>query len=421
MPSIAETIKTHRPNLTSYEELYKYFHANPELSFQEESTAASIVKHLESLNVYAIHASIGGHGIAAVLKNGPGKTLLLRADIDALPVEERTGLAYASTKRMKDLEGVEKGVMHACGHDMHITALLGAAETLAKAKDAWSGTLVLVFQPAEEKAGGAQAMVDGGLYDRVPVPDVVVGAHVMPERAGVIGTKRGLIASAADSFQLKIEGRQAHASTPHRGIDPIVQAASTVTRLQTIVAREVDPLDFAVVTVSAFHAGDAENIIPEEANLKLNIRTARPETRDHVLRSVRTIIDAEATASSNPTQPVLTPTTRFPFLFNDADITSALEQSFAEYFKPGKNSYQSDISRLQGSEDFGILATAVGKPSCFFLYGGVDPEVYDKAEKEGKMKELPGNHSPFFAPVIQPTLTKGIDGYVVSALTFLGK
>jgi metal-dependent amidase/aminoacylase/carboxypeptidase family protein len=222
-------------------------------------------------------------------------------------------------------------------------------------------------------------------------------------------------------YRLKISGRQAHASTPHRGIDPIVQAASTVTRLQTIVAREVDPLDFAVVTVSAFHAGDAENIIPEEANLKLNIRTARPETRDHILKSVKTIIDAEATASSNPNQPTLTPTTRFPFLFNDADVTGALEQTFAEYFKPGKNNYQSDIARLQGSEDFGILATAVGKPSCFFLYGGIDPDVYDKAEKEGKMKEIPGNHSPFFAPVIQPTLTVGLDGYVVAALTFLGK
>lgn len=176
-----------------------------------------------------------------------------------------------------------------------------------------------------------------------------------------------------------------------------------------------------MVTVSAFHAGDAENIIPEEANLKLNIRTAHPDTRDHVLKSVRTIIDAEATASSNPKQPILTSTTRFPFLFNDDDVTGALEKTFTEYFKPGKHSYQSDIPRLQGSEDFGILATAVGKPSCFFLYGGVDPEVYDKAKKEGKMKELPGNHSPFFAPVIQPTLTKGVDGYVVAALTFLAK
>ncbi|KAH8728925.1 hypothetical protein GQ44DRAFT_701295 [Phaeosphaeriaceae sp. PMI808] len=419
MSSISETISTHRPALKPYEELYKWFHAHPELSFQEEATAAAIVKHLESFNAYEIHCSIGGHGVAAVLKNGPGKTVLLRADIDALPVEERTGLDYASTKKMKDLEGVEKSVMHACGHDMHITALLGAAETFLNAKDQWSGTLILVFQPAEERAGGAQAMVDGGLYDKVPLPDIVIGAHVMPERAGVIGTKRGLVASSADSFQLKIGGRQAHASTPHRGIDPIVQAAYTVTRLQTIASREVDPLDMAVVTVSAFHAGDAENIIPEEANLKLNIRTARPETRDHVLQSVKTIINAEAAASSNHAPPTLTPTTRFPFLFNDVDVTSALEKTFEEHFKPGKNSYQSDIARLQGSEDFGILATAIGKPSCFFLYGGVDPEIYDKAEKEGKMKELPGNHSPFFAPVMQPTLERGVDGYVVAALTFL--
>ncbi|KAF2032239.1 metal-dependent amidase/aminoacylase/carboxypeptidase [Setomelanomma holmii] len=422
MSSIKDTVSSSRPDLKSYEELYKWFHANPELSFHEEQTAAAIVKHLQTFNEFDIHSPIGGHGLAAVLKNGSGKTVLLRADIDALPVAEKTNLPYASIKVMIDRdEGVEKNVMHACGHDMHITSLLAAAETLVKCKDAWSGTLILVFQPAEERAGGAQAMVDDGLYDKVPVPDVVVGAHVMPERAGVIGTKRGLIASSADRFKLKIEGRQAHASTPHRSIDPIVQAAATVTRLQTVVAREVDPLDFAVVTVSAFHAGDAENIIPTEANLKLDIRAATASTREHVLNSVKTIINAEAAASSNPNQPVLTPTTNFPLLFNDADVTGALEKSFAEYFEPGKHSYQDDIARLQGSEDFGILATAIGKPSCFFLYGGIDPEVYDKAEKDGKMKELPGNHSPFFAPIIQPTLTRGVDGYVVAALTFLGK
>jgi metal-dependent amidase/aminoacylase/carboxypeptidase family protein len=177
----------------------------------------------------------------------------------------------------------------------------------------------------------------------------------------------------------------------------------------------------AVITVSAIHAGDAENIIPSEAHLKLNIRAARPDTRDHVLKSVRTIIAAEAAASSNPNTPILTPTTRFPFLFNDASVTSALEATFAAHFEPGEHGYQNDIARLQGSEDFGILATSIGKPSCFFLYGGIDPEVYDKAEKEGRLKELPGNHSPYFAPVMQPTLSVGIDGYVVAALTFLGK
>jgi metal-dependent amidase/aminoacylase/carboxypeptidase family protein len=193
-------------------------------------------------------------------------------------------------------------------------------------------------------------------------------------------------------------------------------------RLQTIVAREVDPLDFAVVTVAAIHAGDAENIIPEHADLKLDIRAANPETRARVLKSVKTIVEAEALASSNPNLPEMTEIRNFPLLFNDATVTSTLESSFSSHFKSSSYAtYTPDIARLQGSEDFGILATAVGKPSCFFLYGGTDPELYENLKKEGKMSEVPGNHSPFFAPVIQPTLNVGIEGYVVSALTFLGK
>ena len=193
-------------------------------------------------------------------------------------------------------------------------------------------------------------------------------------------------------------------------------------RLQSIVSREVDPLDFAVVTVSAINAGDAENIIPSEANLKIDVRAGLPKTRQRVLASVKRIIAAEAEASNNPEQPTLTPTTQFPLLFNDDGVTEALEISFSEHFAPGKTGYQSDIARLQGSEDFGILATAIGKPSCFFLYGGTDPKLWDKAEEDDRLSEdIPGNHSPFFAPVIQPTLTCGMEGYVVAALTFLGK
>lgn len=221
--------------------------------------------------------------------------------------------------------------------------------------------------------------------------------------------------------RLRIEGRQAHASTPHVSIDPIVQASSTILRLQTIVAREVDPSDFAVVTVSAIHAGDAENIIPSHADVKLNVRAALPETRERVLSSMRRIIDSEATASGSPNPPTLKQTTQFPFLFNDATVTNALEKTFSEHFEVGPHGYSAEIPRLPGSEDFGILATAIGKPSCFFLYGGLDPEMWDKAEKEGKLKELPGNHSPLFTPVIQPTLTVAVDGYVGAALTFLGK
>lgn len=193
-------------------------------------------------------------------------------------------------------------------------------------------------------------------------------------------------------------------------------------RLQTIVAREVDPLDFAVVTVGSIHAGDRENIIPEEAELKLNVRAALPQTRENVLRSIKSIIAAEASASSNPKVPTLEQITQFPFLYNDDLVTKEIEKTYSEHFEPGKRGYNNDIPRLQGSEDFGILATAIGKPSCFFLYGGVDHGLYDKAEEAGRLKDdVPGNHSPFFAPVIQPTLTTGTDGYVVAALTFLGK
>lgn len=357
--------------------------------------------------------------MAAVLKNGPGKTIMLRADIDALPVEEKTNIPYASTKSMKDeSDGVEKPTMHACGHDIHITALLMAAATLTNAQEHWTGTLILIFQPAEERAGGAQAMVNDNLYDKVPTPDIVIGGHVMPFRENVIGTKHGLIASSADSFTLHIEGRQAHASTPHVGIDPIVQAASTIMRLQTIVSREVDPSDFAVVTVSAIHAGDAENIIPQSADLKLNVRTGVPATRGRVLDSISRIIASEAQASSpSASPPVLTPTTKFPFLYNDTPTTSALERTFAAHFG---DKYDSQIPRLQGSEDFGILATSIGKPSCFFLYGGIEAGLYDGLVEQGRKNEIPGNHSPYFLPVVG-SVGLGCEGYVVAALTFLGK
>ncbi|PVI02314.1 metal-dependent amidase/aminoacylase/carboxypeptidase [Periconia macrospinosa] len=419
MPSISEIIKTSQPEFGPYEELYKHFHQNPELSFQEKETAARIVQELEKLHAYEIHANIGGHGIAAVLRNGPGKTILLRADIDALPVEEKTNVPYASTKTMIDsTDGVEKPTMHACGHDIHITALLMAAATLSQAQQHWSGTLLLIFQPAEERAGGARAMISDNLYTKVPIPDIALGGHVMPFRSGIIGTKRGLIASSADSFQLDIPGRQAHASTPHVGVDPIVQAASTILRLQTIVAREVDPSDFAVVTVSAIHAGDAENIIPSSASLKLNVRAAIPSTRSHILSSISRIIDAEAVASNAPAPPILTPTTNFPFLYNDAHVTAALERTFSTHF--GVDRYSDAIPRLQGSEDFGILAESVGKPCCFFLYGGLEREMVERLEGEGRRNEIPGNHSPFFLPVVE-SVRVGCEGYCVGALTFLGK
>lgn len=246
MSNLSELASKHRPDLSKYEDLYKHFHTHPELSNQEKETAARCVSELQSISgEFDIKTGVGGHGIAAILCNGSGPVVLLRADFDALPIEERTGLPYASKKRMVDADGVEKPVMHACGHDMHISCMLGAAEALSAARKSWSGTLVLAFQPAEERGTGAQAMIDDGLYDpkrhNVPVPDIVLGAHVMPHRAGVIGTRRGLLMSAADSMRVTLHGRGGHASMPHRLVDPVVMAASTVMKLQTIVSREVDP------------------------------------------------------------------------------------------------------------------------------------------------------------------------------------
>lgn len=222
--------------------------------------------------------------------------------------------------------------------------------------------------------------------------------------------------------RLTIHGRQTHASTPHLGADPILSAAHTIVRLQSIVAREVNPLDFAVVTVASIHAGDAENIIPARATLKLDIRAANPCTRQRVLASVRKVVNAEAHASGNAATPEMQAIREFPLLFNDATITSSLSSCFAAHFQNREAvTYTPDIARLQGSEDFGILATSVGKPSCFFLYGGTEAALYERLQQEGRGSEVPGNHSPYFAPVIRPTLDVGMEGYVVSALTFLGK
>ena len=414
--NLIELVKANRPTLDPYEALYKHFHSHPELSLQEKETAATIAKQLRSIGGFELHEHIGGHGLVGVLKNGSGKTILLRADIDALPVEEQTGLPYASKVTMKDNDGVVKPVMHACGHDMHITCLLAAAELLHKARNSWKGTLIVLFQPAEERGAGAKAMVADGLYSKIPVPDIALGAHLMPFRAGVVGTKVGLMASAADSFQITLFGRGGHASQPHRTVDPVVMAAQIVVRLQTIVSREVSPDDAAVVTVGSVQAGMTENIIPAQATIKINVRTIDKQTRERVLASIRRIVKAECEASGATEEPTFEPTSQFPFTMNDEEATTPLEEVFSQAF----DSYDRDISRLQGSEDFSILATSQNRPASFWVYGGVDPEKWDAAEKAGRLQEdIPINHSPFFAPVIQPTLRTGVDSYALAALAFM--
>lgn len=413
---LIEIVKSNRPALEPYEDLYKHFHSHPELSHQEKETAATVAKHLRALGGFDIHEHIGGHGLAAVLKNGSGKTILLRADMDGLPVEEKTGLPYASKVTMKDNDGITKPVMHACGHDMHVTSLLAAAELMHKSQESWRGTLIALFQPAEERGAGARAMVADGLYDKVPVPDIVLGAHLMPYRAGAVGTKVGLMASAADSFKITVFGRGGHASQPHRTIDPVVMAAHIVVRLQTIVSREVGPDDTAVVTVGSVQAGMTENIIADKAEVKVNVRTINKETRERVLASVRRIVKAECEASGATQEPTFEPTSWYPFTMNDEEATRPIDEVFAQAF----DSYDPDVARLHGSEDFSILATSQNKPASFWVYGGVGHGKWDAAEKKGRLLEdIPINHSPFFAPVIQPTLQTAVDSYALAALRFL--
>ena len=404
-------------DLIPYEALYKHFHSHPELSLQERETAATATSHLRKLNAgFEIHTDIGGHGLAGVLRNGEGKTIMLRADMDALPVEEKTNLPYASQVTMHDSDGVLKPVMHACGHDMHVTCLLAAAEQLSRIKFAWSGTLIVLFQPNEERGSGAQAMVDDGLYDKIPVPDIVLGQHVMADRAGHVGSKQGTIMAAADSFKITLYGRGGHGSMPHRTVDPVVLAANVVVRLQTIVSREVDPSDMAVVTVGSLQAGQTENIITDKAELKVNVRTINTTTREKVLASIKRIIKAECEASGSPSPPLIESTSSFPLTVNSADITTQLATSFATVFP----AFDADTPRVNGSEDFSILGTAVDRPTSFWFFGGVDHETWDKKEKEGRlMEDIPVNHSPFFAPVVQPTLRTGVRALCVGAMTFL--
>ena len=408
-------------DLARYEELYKHFHSHPELSLQERETASTIISHLESFNAgYELCTSIGGYGLVGVLKNGPGPSVLLRADMDALPVLELTGLDYASKVIMKDVaDGIEKPVMHACGHDMHVTCLLAAAEQLAHIKHTWSGTLIVLFQPNEERAVGAQAMVDDGLYDRIPIPDYVLGQHVLPMRAGRVGNRRGVIMGAADSFKVTVFGRGGHGSMPHRSVDPVVLAADIILRLQTIVSREVDPAEMAVVTVGSVQAGSTENVIADHAILKINIRTTSSHTRVRVLEAMQRIIHAECDASKSPKEPLIENTTRFPLTINNDDIAGNLASSFAEFFKGDFDAGQPPIN---GSEDFSILASSIGKPYNFWFFGGVDHELWDHAEKEGSLFEkVPANHSAYFGPVIFPTLRVGYEALCVAALTFLRK
>jgi amidohydrolase len=297
MNALAQALASADPTLmTDLEALYKDIHQHPELSMQEVRTAKIVADQMESLG-YGVTRNIGVTGVVSVLKNGAGPTVMLRADMDALPMAENTGLPYASTVKAKDAEGVEVGVAHSCGHDMHVTWMIGAARILSANRAAWSGTLVIVFQPGEETAEGASAMVRDWGEGRFPKPDIILGQHVMVGAAGTVNYRPGVTLSAGDSLKIKLFGRGSHGSQPQTSIDPVIMAAATTLRLQTIVSREIAPTEPAVLTIGSLQAGTKENIIPDDATIKLNMRTFSEDTREYMLKSIRRICCAECDAS----------------------------------------------------------------------------------------------------------------------------
>ena len=351
--------------LDDLEALYKDIHSHPELSLQETRTAGLAAERLSAAG-YEVTEQIGGTGVVGLLKNGDGPTVMLRADMDALPVKEDTGLPYASTVTASGADGSETPVMHACGHDIHVTWLAGASALFAEARDAWRGTLMAVFQPAEEVAAGARAMIDDGLFDRFPKPDVILGQHVMPMSAGIIASRTGVVTSAGDSFEIRMFGRGAHGSMPQASIDPVVMAASTVLRLQTIVSREVGPSDSAVVTVGALQAGTKENVIPDEAVIKLNVRTFDEDVRQRVLDAITRIVNAESEASGAPKPPEITPLDRYDLVRNDEQATARVRDALRSHFGDQRVIQTGPAS---ASEDFGSFGVEWHVPSAFWFVG----------------------------------------------------
>lgn len=383
--------------------LYEDLHAHPELSMLEERTRDVLADKLRELGFEV--QEIGG-GVVGVLENGEGRTVLMRADFDGLPVEESSGLDYASTHRQKDSGGVEQPAMHACGHDTHMVTALGAAAVLAAHREDWSGTYIALFQPGEEIAAGARAMVDDDLVDRIPAPDVCLGQHVMPAPvSGHVAITAGPAMSSAVSMKVVVHGSGSHGSMPHLGVDPIVLGSAIVTRLQTLVAREIAPGDFGVVTVGSFHAGRSSNVIPDRATLQLNFRAYSDEVLEQLVDGAKRIILAECEASRSPKEPEVELFNHYPLTDNDEQVTARVREAMIAQL--GQERVE-DMPPSTGSEDFSVVPDAFGAPYCYWIFGGF---------AEGR--ETFPNHSPFFVPDQQPTLGTGTEAALTAILAML--
>ena len=415
MSSVHEILAGYDGLQAGQEAFYRDLHQHPELSHQEQRTAGRVAGQLRQYGC-TVQAGIGGTGVVGVLSNGDGPTVLLRADMDALPVKEDTSADYASTATARDADGSEVPVAHACGHDIHVACLLGTAKLMAGQPGRWNGTLLALFQPAEETGDGARDMVDDGLLTRVPAPDVALAQHVLVGVAGTVGTHSGPFLSAADSIKITVYGRGGHGSMPQNTVDPVVLAASIVLRLQTVVSREIAPAETAVLTVGSSQAGTKSNVIPDRAVLQLNLRSYSQQTRQRMLDAIQRIVRGECQTAGSPRDPDFDTLDSYPLTDNDPATTNRVAAAFGTHF----GDRAAEWAQQTASEDFSDIPRAAGVPYTYWGIGGTDPQTYRAAEKAGRVQDdIPGNHSPHFLPAPQPTLRTGTEALAVAALAWL--
>ena len=401
-------------------DLYKELHANPELSYQETETSARLAVILKEMG-YEVTEGFGGTGVVAILKNGKGKTIMLRADMDGLPVKERTGVSYSSKKKVINLEGQEVFTMHACGHDIHMTVLIGAARALIESRNKWQGTLILILQPAEEVSGGARAMLREGLYTNYPRPDYNLALHVSADlEAGKVGYLSGYAMANVDSVDILVKGIGGHGAYPHKTKDPIMLATQLVMALQTIVSREISPLEPAVVTVGSIHGGTKHNVIPNEVKLQLTIRSYSDSVRNKTLAGIKRIAEnlARSAGLPNTLYPVITIKDEYtPAVFNDPKLTRKLKQSFEKAL--GKDSVI-QVSQVMAGEDFGMYGRIKPIiPTSLFWLGSVNKTKYNLSNRRGN--PLPSLHSDVFMPDPIPTINTGIKALTQAAHDLFNK
>ncbi len=403
----------------SLADLFVWFHSHPELSFREYETAARLADELRSAGV-EVTEGVGGTGVVGILRNGEGPLVMVRADMDGLPILEDTGLAYSSTVTQVDITGIEQPVMHACGHDVHVTSMVGTAKQLVARRESWSGTVMFVGQPAEERVGGARAMIEDGLYDRFGVPDYALAFHVSAgEPAGKVMVAGGLIASSADSVDITVYGVGAHGASPHKGKDPVYIAAQIVVALQSLVSRELAPLEPGVVTVGSIHGGSKHNIIPDEVKLQLTVRADSQEAREKLLSGIERIAVGVGRTAGMPEDllPKVEVTEGTPPTVNDDELAARIHQAFVRDL--GEDAIYEEPRQGMGAEDFAFFVMTEDEvPGAYFSVGGTSQA--DLAADEAGGPAVPSHHSPFFKIEPEPSVTMGVEAMTVAVMELVG-